>query len=594
MKVKHQVWCLLIVTCLIFVGVSLFSINSVVDAPSSNDIVITLLPCVDGEENDAYSCNDGEGYDTFDLPTAQSYGDDEENRNQTSLFIATELDLSAPSTRSGIIYRGVNLAGGECEDDVAEHLSSHGEYLPFDNAAELFLYKGMNTFRIPIVWEYIADKEGNFFTPPRKYMLKLDATIKGLTDKGAFVIIDLHNYMRYNPSNVTLNIVKTNPDESDVLDGFGGIDGVRSSAYKLWLNIAKRYSSPRVIYGLMNEPHHVPTNNLNSYITASFAGIREGEKQSGVVFTNTHLILVSGSNRDRLHTWFTAYDPASTTNAENAAKYRGMAKVAKFAIEIHHHFDDDLSGRYVNGDCMATTDYISKVYEHWTRFKAWAITNKQAVFVSEFGAPDTETCRANVAHFLGLLDAFRYTTADRWGVIGWTASSAGTPGCGQDNPIFSLAPGGRANLLMWNESLYERYINEVARPIPTLSESRLAMIVHNLGTQTLRYQRGYVPFQWRGSVDIEPGEFEKIYSNNNFSTPTLAISRHYYTNKKSDPIVFGFTPPLPTRSIAYANAGEANCLAIVNNSFPCPIFITGPASNPGEPRCKTLLPVSNC
>lgn len=587
MKNRRSIWCLLIVVCLVVAGISLFSLISVVNAPSGDESGGTLLPCVDGEENADYSCNDGDGYDAFDLPVAQSY-------LNTSLFTNSVTDPSAPSNYEGIIYRGVNLAGGECEDDPVEHLSSNGEYLPFDNAAELFLYKGMNTFRIPVVWEYLADKDGNFFVPARRYMLKLDATIKGLTDKNAFVIIDLHNYMRYNPSNVTLNVVNTNPGGSDVLDGFGGVDGIRSSVYKLWLNIAQRYPSPRVIYGLMNEPHDVRTNDLNSLISASFAGIREGERRTGVPFTNTHLVLVSGSNRDRLHTWFTAYDATGTTNAENAPNYRRFAKAAKFAIEIHHHFDVDFSGRYVSGDCMPTEQYAVELNTHWSRFKAWAITNEQAIFVSEFGAPDTATCRRNVALFLDQLALFKYVPAQKYGVIGWTSSSAGTPGCGQDNPVTSLAPGGRANLLMWNETLYERYIDEVARPIPPLSESRLAMIVNNQGTQTLRYQRGYVPFQWQGSVDIEAGEFEKIYSNNNFSTPTLAISRHYYVTNKSDPIVFGFTPPSPIRSIAYANVGDTNCLDIVNDSFSCPIIITGPASNPGEPRCKTVLPVANC
>lgn len=585
---NRSIWCLLIVACLVL-GISLFGIISVVNAPSPGGSATVFLPCADGEEDDAYDCNDGEGYDLFDLPVAQTY--------EESLK-AEALDFSAPTDRDGIIYRGVNLAGGECEDDVAEHLASHGEFLPFDNAAELFLYKGMNTFRIAVVWEYLADREGYFFFPAHKYMLKLDATIKGLTDKGASVILDLHNYARYNPRNVALNRMPTDQEGPDVLSP--------THLYRMWYNLASRYSSPRIIYGMMHEPHDITNTTLNALIRAAFSGIRDGEKASGVPLTNTHLILVPGNNYDRLHTWFKRDIADNQGNSYNANNYRALATfkelnrevVSKFALEIHHHFDDHksaFSGLYLSGECLDTKSYIEWVRKAWPKFLIVSKVNEYAVFVSEFGAPDTPTCRANVAHFLGLLEQDRYTLARKYGVIGWAVSGGGTPGCGKENHILSLAPGGRANSLMWGESLYERFTDDVARPIPPLlEEARLAMVVHNSGPQTLRYLRGYVPFQLRGDVDIKSGESGKIYSNNGFSTPTPAISRHYYINNKLDQIVFGFTPQLSGHVYAYANVGRSNCVTVTNNTIGCPVSITGPTSNPGEPRCKTLLPIAGC
>lgn len=591
---KRSIWCLLIVACLVVMGISIFSLINVVNAPSEEGGSVTsFLPCTDGEEDDAYNCNDGEGYDLFDLPVAQYYDEDDDNTNES--LRAETLDFSAPTNRDGIIYRGVNLVGGECADDAAEHLASHGEYLPFDNAAELFLYKGMNTFRIAVAWEYLANREGDFFWPPHKYMLKLDATIKSLTDKNATVILDLHNYMRYNPSDVTLNERNTDPEGADVL--------TNATIYRMWRNLASRYSSPYIVYGMMHEPHSLSDTRLNWLIREAFSGIRDGEKLSGVPLTNTHLILVPCNNRDRLHTWYVRTRPVHpNASSFNADHYRALATfqelnrvvVSKFAVEIHHHFDDHLTEQYANGNCMDPRKYERMVRQDWGILMTMAKQNKYAVFVSDFGAPDTKRCKSNVAHFLDLLKKDRYTLTKGYGVIGWTASSAGTPGCGKDSHIFSLAPGGQANSLMWGEELYERFIDEVARPIPPLDEARLAMVVHNSGTQLMNYLRGYVPFQVSGSVDIKADEFGKIYSNNGFSTPTLAISRHYYTSKKSDPLVFGFTPQLSGRVYAYANAGDSNCLTVVNNSFECPVIITGPGSNLGEPRCKTLIQSTSC
>src|SRR5579872_6050658 len=102
---------------------------------------------------------------------------------------------NAQTYSSGIPYRGVSLSGGEFVD-TAEHLASSGKFFAGINDAALFLYRGMNVYRVQITWEYLADINGNFKTDAnaQAYLAALDKTINILLAKKAFVLLDLHNY----------------------------------------------------------------------------------------------------------------------------------------------------------------------------------------------------------------------------------------------------------------------------------------------------------------------------------------------------------------------------------------------------------------
>ena len=192
-KQRGTLWYALIV--FVVVGILLFfSVWCVATQPLAIDDIFT-----DGDENLDFSCGNGEGYGPIPFP--QCYVD---------CITTTQNTLG-----SGIIaFRGVNLAGGEFEGDDARN----GAFLTFDNDAKLFVYKGMNTFRIPIAWEYTD------LSDTSNYMTKLDRVIRDLTTKECYVVLDLHNYMRYNPQNVT----NTDPDGDDVIKiGMGEFIGPR-------------------------------------------------------------------------------------------------------------------------------------------------------------------------------------------------------------------------------------------------------------------------------------------------------------------------------------------------------------------------------
>ena len=576
-KQAGSLWFIALFACLVVIGV-VIGLSTVLSASSLEDRVPTALDCVNGEENREVSCNEGADDDDTPLPTAQDYLAEQPMCCNIAQLLAADAVLP---------YRGVSLAGGEFRNTPGDDDAKRGEYLPFDNDAALFLYKGMNTFRVPITWEYFADPDGVIITRGN-YIERLDALIFGLTAQfgpngtngpNATVIIELHNYMRFNPDDVAKNVENTNPTGPDVI----GASRFRDFA-NLWYNIVERYNGPRMMYGIMNEPHDVPYAVLNSLTEAAYRSIRLAEEQQRAV---RHLVLVSGNQFTGLHSWF---DPnfEGISNAQNTVILHEQLRAIHplLAIEVHQYFDDDSSGRYLDGDCLPTTNFTARFNVYWPRFENWAINNSVRVFLGEFGAPDTPVCIVNIRHLLDAMTLFAYSPSRGSGVIGWAVWAAGNS-WGSVYPL-SLAAGGRANDLMWNNRTYERYLVPVA-PIPPIESETPVLAILNSASQTLHFEGGYLPFQFRGSPDIATGQTRYLYSNNAANTPIgdAGLVIKFYTGTNQSALIgFGITPPIPPQGLRFSYSfSKTNTVSLHNFSTNCGIQASGVGSNPGESRC---------
>ena len=85
---------------------------------------------------------------------------------------------NAATYQSSIPYWGVNLAGGA----FASGNAKQGTFFPVLNDASLFLYRSMNVLRIPVAWEYFADKNGNVISNSndQAYLTQLTQAIEWL------------------------------------------------------------------------------------------------------------------------------------------------------------------------------------------------------------------------------------------------------------------------------------------------------------------------------------------------------------------------------------------------------------------------------
>lgn len=88
-------------------------------------------------------------------------------------------------------------------------------------------------------------------------VVRLDGFVNATTVKGHFVVLDPHNYARYNGKLV------------------GSADVPNAAFADFWRRLALRYEgNPRVVFGLINEPHDIPTAQWVSAANAAIAAIR--------------------------------------------------------------------------------------------------------------------------------------------------------------------------------------------------------------------------------------------------------------------------------------------------------------------------------
>jgi endoglucanase len=275
---------------------------------------------------------------------------------------------------------GVNLAGADFGEELPGIYDQTYTY-PTHEEVDYFVGKGMNVFRVPLRWERLQPELAGEFDPDEQ--ARLQDIVGYATKQGASVLIDPHNYARY----------------GDVLIGEGpSVDDFAT----FWSQLAALFSdNPRVLFGLMNEPHDVAAEAWLDAANLAIAAIRE--------VGATNLILVPGTNWTGAASWSEDWGFGS-----NALVMQGIRDSADhFIFEVHQYLDADSSG--TSSECVSAA--IGE--ERLSDFTDWLRSHQHRAFLGEFGASANPTCLAALDGILSHIDA----NADVW--AGWTYWAAG-------------------------------------------------------------------------------------------------------------------------------------------------------------------------
>jgi endoglucanase len=309
--------------------------------------------------------------------------------------------LAAPAAASAQDYVGVNLSGAEFGESQLP--GSYGGNYTYPTPAEVDYYieKGMNTFRIPFRWERIQ----------RSLLAPLDATesarlasiVSYATSQGGHVILDPHNYARYYGSLV-------------------GSAAVPNAAFAdFWSRLAARYKNdPGVIFGLMNEPHDMPTEQWAAAANAAIAAIRAAGAHN--------LILVPGNAWTGAHSWYDSW-----YGTPNAVVMRNIVDPDDhFAFEAHQYLDADSSGTSSQVAGATIGSQRLAAFTGWLRANGYqGVLGEFAVAGSSIGPGPGQIGDEALSDLLAFLDA----NSDVW--LGWTWW-AGGPWWG--DYMFTLEP----------------------------------------------------------------------------------------------------------------------------------------------------------
>jgi endoglucanase len=301
--------------------------------------------------------------------------------------------LSRPG-RAEVIYRGVNLSGAEFGQSVPGTYGIDYTY-PNQDEVDYFLAKDMNTIRLPFLWERLQASKNTAFNATEQ--TRLTGFVAAATAKGARVILDPHNFARYYN-----NLI-------------GSAQVPHAAFADFWTRLANLFkNNPRVIFGLMNEPSNMPTEQWRDAANAAIAAIRA----AGAL----NLVLVCGNGWSGGWSWDNNY--YGTPNAVVMLQITDPSN--NFAFEIHQYLDADSSGS------SATAVSATIGSQRLAGVTAWLRANGRKGFLGEFGGANNATALAAVDDMLTFVDA----NADVW--LGWTWWSAG-PWWG--NYIMSVEPG---------------------------------------------------------------------------------------------------------------------------------------------------------
>ncbi|KAF5324355.1 hypothetical protein D9619_011336 [Psilocybe cf. subviscida] len=331
----------------------------------------------------------------------------------------------ATAAFSKILYAGINESGGEfgvwSPGNKGFGLPGRfGQDYAFINKSTVDIFvdrEKINFFRVAFLLERMTPLTyglGARFN--ETYFAEYEDAINYITNKkGAYALLDPHNYMRYNdPSQ--------QPFSGSVIGNSSDPTAATTAQFgAFWYELAHRFrNNPKVLFGIMNEPHDMPSDLLLRNNQAAINAIRlAGARQ---------LIVAPGNSWTGGHSW------TQPSGNNDAASSEFMNKLVdplhNTAIDIHEYLDVDYSG----GHDECTQPGPSNL----AAVTAWLKQNKLKGIVSEFGGGNNANCFQMVSELLAYLAANDV-------YIGWSIWAAGpiwgtaSPCCGADTG--SLEPG---------------------------------------------------------------------------------------------------------------------------------------------------------
>ncbi len=282
---------------------------------------------------------------------------------------------------ASVPYRGVNLAGADFGENALPGTYGADYIYPDPAKASYFVGKGMNTFRLPFRWERLQRSLAGSLDATE--LSRLKSVVTGLNNQGAVVLLDPHNYARYNGTLIN-----------------GGVSYDQFADF--WSKLASEFkSNSKVIFGLMNEPNSMSTEVWVEAANRAIVAIRA----TGA----TNLILVPGNAWTGAHSW--SQNWYGTPNATAMLKISDSGN--NMAFEVHQYLDADYSG--TSSACVSGTIGSEKL----AGFTSWLKSNGKRGFLGEFGGGRDATCAAAIDNTVDHIEA----NAGVW--LGWTYWAAG-------------------------------------------------------------------------------------------------------------------------------------------------------------------------
>ena len=299
--------------------------------------------------------------------------------------------MTDAATLAAALLLGVNLSGAEFGAVRPDDPGRHGRDYVYPAAAfagvdytepEDFAAHGATLFRVPFRWERLQPVLGVALDTGELERLK--TTVRSLSELGAHVVIDPHNYARYHGAVINGGMI----DSADFAD--------------FWRRLAVAFmDQPAVMFGLMNEPRGITHGQWVPAAQAAIDAIRDAGAEN--------MITVPGIAWTGAHSW------VGSGNA--AAMVQISDPLNNMVFEAHQYCDANSSG--TDGACVAADVAVARI----AVFTNWLRAYRRKGFIGEFGGGDNPGCDAALDAFAGHVAANDdiYVGWAMWGPGPWWA-----------------------------------------------------------------------------------------------------------------------------------------------------------------------------
>lgn len=271
-----------------------------------------------------------------------------------------------------------------------------------------FASEGVNIFRIPFAWQLMTPALGGMISS--SFFARYDATVQAALSASTspYVIIDLHNYARWNGEII----------------GQGGPTNDQFAS--IWSQLAAKYANePHIIFGIMNEPHDL--NSVSTWAESVQVAVN-AIRAAGA--TSQHLLLPGSS-------WSSAQALPTEAGPFLLNVTDPVGGTSKLLFDVHKYLDSDNSGTHA--ECVTNNIDVLTTLVSWLQSNG----NRQAI-LSETGGGNTASCETDLGQELA------FVKANSQSIVGFSVWAAGafdttyilsvTPNAnGTDQPLWTAA-----------------------------------------------------------------------------------------------------------------------------------------------------------
>jgi endoglucanase len=244
----------------------------------------------------------------------------------------------------------INIAGAEFSSGAIPGKNGTNFFFPGKDYFAKWKERGITLVRFPLKWERLQPKLYGPLDPA--YTKLLDDMLAQANAYGVKVILDIHNYARYNN-----NVI-------------GSAKVTFSDYRKLGELIGNRYKNNPAVYGydIMNEPYGEADKYWPQAAQAGINGIRVYDKKKP--------LFVEGRSYSGAYTWSWYNDPMAALTDP---------KANNIIYSAHAYIDENGSGQYKTSP--ASVDPMIGV-KRIEPFVKWLIKNGKKGHIGEFGVPN--------------------------------------------------------------------------------------------------------------------------------------------------------------------------------------------------------------